>query len=152
GVCQVDRSSYDKLHALSPDFRNHAGRVRTAAALACSLLLAVAAFTGRSSAWQSAVSMSHPGQEDLSFWLNHNGLLQFDVAGEVGFGDMARILLRRRANATEIRDLRDRFTFRVQDPAALHTPDVYQAEFAHGALSWRSAPAQRFVVGASRTF
>src|SRR6476620_3643299 len=89
---------------------------------------------------QSAVSMSLPGQEELSFWVNHNGLLQFDVEGEVGFGDMARVLLRRRANAEAIRQLRDRFTFRVQDPAALGTPDTFRAEFANGALTWQKAP------------
>src|SRR5438034_3218439 len=109
--------------------------VRTAAALVCALLLALAAVAPRHiSAGQAAVSMSRPDQEDLSFWVNHNGLLQFEVEGEVGFGDMARVLLRRRSNATIIRDLRDRFTFRVQDPTALQTPDVFQAEFANGAI------------------
>ena len=60
--------------------------VRIAAALLGCVLLS------RIDAWQAAVSMSRPGQEDLSFWVNHNGLLQFDVEGEVGFGDMARVL------------------------------------------------------------
>jgi hypothetical protein len=101
---------------------------------------------------QSAVSMSLPGQEDLSFWVNHNGLLQFDVEGPVGFGDMARVLLRRRANDEAITPLRDRFTFRVQDPAALRTPDIFQAEYANGALVWRDLPSQRFVAGTGRTF
>src|SRR6478672_180043 len=99
---------------------------------------------------QSAVSMSLLGQEDLSFWVNHNGLLQFDVEGPVGFGDMARVLLRRRANDEAIMPLRDRFTFRVQDPAALRTPDIFQAEYANGALVWRDLPSQRFVAGAGR--
>lgn len=101
---------------------------------------------------QAAVSLSRPGQEDLSFWVNHNGLIQFDAEGEVGFGDMARILLRRRSNGDYIRDLRDRFTFRVQDPAALNTPDIFRAEFSGGTLSWRAAPQTRFVAGASRTY
>ena len=127
--------------------------IRTTAALVCCLLLAVAALIpNRTAAGQAAVSMSLPGQEELSFWVNHNGLLQFDVEGEVGFGDMARVLLRRRANAESIRQLRDRFTFRVQDPAALATPDVFQAEFANGALTWRKAPESRFVAVAGRTF
>jgi hypothetical protein len=92
-------------------------RPRSALVLAFLLLLALAALTTReTSAGQGAVPLSRPGQEDLSFWVNHNGLLQFDVEGEVGFGDVARILLRRRANAEHIRELRDRFTFRVQDP------------------------------------
>src|SRR4051812_48639492 len=136
------------LLALSfrPHFRNRAARIRMATALVCSLLLAIAAFTpGRGSAFQAAVSMSRPGQEDLSFWVNHNGLLQFEVEGEVGFGDMARVLLRRRSNGDYIRDLRDRFTFRVQDPAALATPDLFRAEFTGGALTWRAAPQDRFV-------
>ena len=96
--------------------------------------------------------LSRPGQEDLSFWVNHNGLLQFEVEGEVGFGDMARVLLRRRANAASISELRDRFTFRVRDPAALETPEVFHAEFADGRLSWRHAPRTRFAAAASRTF
>src|SRR6187399_1153549 len=113
--------------------RNRAARVRTAAAFLCGLLLAIEALTpGRIDAWQAAVSMSRPGQEDLSFWVNHNGLLQFDVEGEVGFGDMARVLLRRRANAEAIVKLRDRFTFRVQDPSALEAADAFHAEFFNG--------------------
>ena len=83
--------------------------------------------------------MSRPGQEDLSFWVNHNGLLQFDVEGEVGFGDMARVLLRRRANAATIRDLRDRFTFRVQDPAASADDGPVSCRIRE----WRSHLAQR---------
>lgn len=96
--------------------------------------------------------MSRPGQEDLSFWVNHKGLLQFDAEGEVGFGDIARILLRRRSNAAAIADLRDRFTFRVKDPGAIVTPDVYRADLAAGVLTWSAAPLTRFVAGSSRTF
>lgn len=120
--------------------------VRIAAALLGCVLLS------RIDAWQAAVSMSRPGQEDLSFWVNHNGLLQFDVEGEVGFGDMARVLLRRRANAEAIVKLRDRFTFRVQDPSALDAADAFHAEFFNGALVWRTAPSLRFVAGSGRTF
>ena len=58
-------------------------------------------------AWQGAVAMSRPGQEDLTFWVNHNGLEQLDAIGEAGFGDMARILMRRRSNAEAFRN-RDR--------------------------------------------
>jgi len=127
-------------------------RPRSALVLAFLLLLALAALTTReTSAGQGAVPLSRPGQEDLSFWVNHNGLLQFDVEGEVGFGDMARILLRRRANGEHIRELRDRFTFRVQDPAALLTPELFRAEFANGALAWRNAPQTRFIAASSRT-
>ena len=129
-----------------------ANRARAAAIAVFAALLAVAVFRQDGSAGQAAVSLSRAGQEDLSFWVNHNGLLQFDVEGEVGFGDMARVLLRRRSNGDYIRDLRDRFTFRVQDPAALATPDLFRAEFAGGTLTWRAAPQNRFVVGSSRTY
>jgi hypothetical protein len=57
-----------------------------------------------------------------------------------------------RANGDYIRDLRDRFTFRIQDPAALATPDLFRAEFVGGALTWRASPQNRFIVGSSRTF
>jgi hypothetical protein len=125
---------------------------RSALVLAFLMLLVLAAVTRReTAAGQGAVPLSRPGQEDLSFWVNHNGLLQFDVEGEVGFGDMARILLRRRANGEQIRELRDRFTFRVQDPAALLTSELFRAEFANGALAWRNAPQTRFVAASSRT-
>ena len=80
-------------------------------------------------AGQSAVSLSRPGQEDLTFWTNHGGLLEIDVEGEVGFGDMARILMRRRANAPYFQRLRDRFVFRLQDAARLQTPDFTGARF-----------------------
>jgi len=116
------------------------------------LLMVAAILTREKAAGQAAVSLSRPGQEDLSFWVNHNGLLQFEVEGDVGFGDMARLLLRRRSNGEAIRELRDRFTFRVQDPAALQTPDIFLAEFSGGVLAWRAAPQNRFVAGSSRTF
>src|SRR3954471_9105766 len=131
---------------------NRVNRTRAAAIVGFGALLAVAVFRQDGSAGQAAVSLSRTGQEDLSFWVNHNGLLQFDVEGEVGFGDMARVLLRRRSNGDYIRDLRDRFTFRVQDPAALATPDLFRAEVTGGALTWRAAPQDRFVVGSSRTY
>jgi hypothetical protein len=133
-------------------FGEHVARVRITAALIFSLLLAVLAIRPNPSLGQAAVSMSLPGQEDLSFWVNHNGLLQFDVEGEVGFGDMARVLARRRANAGLMQGLRDRFTFRVQDPLALTAPEVFQAEFKNGTLTWRSSPASHFVAAAGRTF
>src|SRR5207244_4571970 len=56
------------------------------------------------------------------------------------------------ANAPVIRDLRDRFTFRIQDAAALQTSDVFRAEFANGVLSWRNAPKSVFVTATARTF
>ena len=127
-------------------------RARAVATGGFAALLLLAVLLKNGAAGQAAVSLSRAGQEDLSFWINHNGLIQFDVEGEVGFGDMARVLLRRRSNGDYIRDLRDRFTFRVQDPAALATPDLFRAEFAGGALTWRAAPQDRFVVGSSRTF
>jgi hypothetical protein len=128
-----------------------ATRNRAAAGVGFAVLLTAAVLFKDRAAGQAAVSLSRAGQEDLSFWVNHNGLVQFEVEGEVGFGDMARILLRRRSNGDYIRDLRDRFTFRVQDPAAVATPDLFRAEFASGILTWRAAPQTRFVTGSSRT-
>jgi hypothetical protein len=127
-------------------------RSRAAAIVCFGGLLSTAAFFQEEAAGQAAVSLSRVGQDDLSFWVNHNGLIQFEAEGEVGFGDMARVLLRRRTNGDYIRDLRDRFTFRVQDPAAVATPDLFRAEFNGGALTWRAAPQTRFIVGSSRTF
>ncbi|MGH9627443.1 MAG: hypothetical protein ACRD7E_03645, partial [Bryobacteraceae bacterium] len=100
---------------------------RAAGIVGFGLLLTAAFVFKDASAGQAAVPLSRPGQEDLSFWVNHNGLIQFDVEGEVGFGDMARVLLRRRSNGEHIRELRDRFTFRIQDPAAVTTPDLFRA-------------------------
>jgi hypothetical protein len=100
---------------------------------------------------QSAVPLSREGQEDLTFWVNHNGLSQVDVLGEVGFGDMARILMRRRANAGHMRTLRDRFTFRVQKMDAIETPDVFKAEAGASGLKWVQAPSD-FVIAADHTF
>ena|SRR5689334_22665131 len=118
-------------------------RARAVALGGFAALLVLAVLLKNGAAGQAAVSLSRAGQEDLSFWINHNGLTQFDVEGEVGFGDMARVLLRRRSNGDYIRDLRDRFTFRVQDPAALATPDLFRAEFAGGTLTWRASPQDR---------
>jgi hypothetical protein len=42
-----------------------------------------------------------------------------DFEGETGFGDVARILMRRRANAPQMRALRDRFTFKTKEVADL---------------------------------
>lgn len=118
------------------------------AAVALSLLSLAAR---RIPAWQAAVAMSRPGQEDLTFWVNHNGLEQLDVLGEVGFGDMARILMRRRSNAEEFRKLRDRFTFPVQEMKTLQTPDAFRAEISATGLTWQNRATQ-FVITAGRTF
>src|SRR5438876_12317843 len=119
-------------------------RIRSALVLTFLMLLALAAVTRReTAAGQGAVPLSRPGQEDLSFWVNHNGLLQFDVEGEVGFGDMARILLRRRANGEQIRELRDRFTFRVQDPAALLTSELFRVECAKRCTTAEAKPERK---------
>ncbi|MBL8173080.1 MAG: CehA/McbA family metallohydrolase [Bryobacterales bacterium] len=128
-------------------------RRRLVLAISAIILLGAAGVATRQPAsGQAAVSLSRPGQEDLSFWVNHNGLVQYDAEGEVGFGDMARILLRRRSNAALITPLRDRFTFRVKDAAALDTPDLFRLEIAGGTPRWVAAPAARFVAGSSRTF
>src|SRR5215470_14689141 len=102
-------------------------------------------------AGQGAIPLSKPGQEDLTFWANHNGLEQLEVEGEVGFGDMARLLLRRRSNTGILKPLRDRFTFPAPNLAALHTPDAFRAEISVSGITWLNRP-ERFVIGASRTF
>jgi hypothetical protein len=90
------------------------------------LLIAVAAWRSAplGAGGQGAVSLSKPGHEDLTFWVNHNGLEQVDVEGELGFGDLARLLMRRRSNAERIRALRDRFVFTTREPSKLDTPDL----------------------------
>ena len=117
-------------------------------AAAC-FLLAIAFVRTAPAGGQAAVSFSRPGQEDLSFWVNHNGLDQFDVEGEVGFGDVARILMRRRDNRDAMRALRDRFVFTVRDAAALRTPDVFRAEFDGRELRWVNRP-EHIVAAAGR--
>src|SRR3954453_2462048 len=102
-------------------------------------------------AGQGAVPISRPGQEDLTFWANHNGLEQLDVLGEVGFGDFARVLMRRRSNSALMRELRDRFTFKTQALSSIRTPDVFRAVLTANGLEWRGSPDQ-FVIGASHTF
>jgi hypothetical protein len=88
------------------------------------VLVIVALFSAPSGAGQGARSFSlEPAHEDLTFWVNHNGLSEIDVEGEIGFGDMARILMRRRANAPMLRKLRDRFVFSDRDFAKLTLPD-----------------------------
>jgi hypothetical protein len=89
-------------------------RVLVAATAAALLTAAVHRLGG-----QAAVSWSNPGQEDLTFWINHSGLEQIDAEGPLGFGDAARILMRRRANAAAMRALRERFVFRERDFAKL---------------------------------
>src|SRR5205823_437057 len=80
-----------------------------------------------------------------------NGLEQLDVLGEVGFGDMARILMRRRSNAGLMRELRDRFTFKVRMMSAIRNPDAFWAVVTEDGLAWARQPAA-FVIAASYTF
>jgi hypothetical protein len=100
------------------------------------LLLAIAALLGG----QAAVSWSKPGHEDLTFWVNHNGLEQVDVEGDLGFGDWARLLMRRRSNAASIRAIRDRFVFRVREFGKLETLDLLRRS------------GQRYVIAQNRVF
>lgn len=109
--------------------------IRIILASGAAVLLVVAFVRG-----QSAVPLSKPGHEDLTFWANHNGLSEIDVEGEVGFGDFARIVMRRRDNALHMRALRDRFTFKIRDAAAIHTPDVFRAVLNQDGLSWKRKP------------
>jgi hypothetical protein len=119
----------------------------------CALVLLGAALLHMPGAggWQAAVPLSREGHENITFWVNHNGLQQIDVLGEVGFGDMARILMRRRANSEKIRGLRDRFTFGNQKMEALDTPDVFHVELTANGLAWRRKP-DSFIIGADQTF
>ena len=123
---------------------NHAFQIRCALCGAALLALGLAFVRISSlSAGQAAVSLSRPGQEDLTFWVNHNGLAELDVEGEVGFGDMARILMRRRVNSDRMRAMRDRFTFKVQEMAALNTPDQFRVDIGDDGYSGRD----RFETG-----
>ena len=131
---------------------NRAFRIRCALCGAALLALGLAFVRISSlSAGQAAVSLSRPGQEDLTFWVNHNGLSELDVEGEVGFGDMARILMRRRSNSERMRALRDRFTFRVHEMAALDTPDQFRVELSDDGLTWLNQPKE-IVVTRGRIF
>jgi hypothetical protein len=132
-------------------FSSRAARVRACASLAFLILLGIALVRAPRLTGQGAVPYSKPGQEELTFWVNHNGLEQLDALGEVGFGDMARILMRRRSNAPLMRQIRDRFTFTVHDIRALNTPDIFRLQVSEGGLSWSNAP-RHFVIAASHTF
>ena len=96
---------------------------RTGLILLAAMLMALALWR-QPAAGQGAVSHSRPGQEDLTFWINHDGLSEIDVEGQVGFGDAARMLMRRRANAAAMRGLRDRFVFKSTSFETLQTPDL----------------------------
>jgi len=121
-------------------------------------------------AGQAAISHSKAGQEDLTFWINHNGLEQIDVDGEVGFGDMARVLMRRRANAAGMRALRDRFVFRKPEVATLasfttathyviaqnrffNLPVIRDGKaILHRVIEQKPGPAERTIDGRKYTF
>jgi hypothetical protein len=126
-------------------------RLRAGVSLAFLALLLFAIFRAPQLPGQGAVPYSKPGQEELTFWVNHNGLEQLDVLGEVGFGDMARILMRRRANAPLMRQLRDRFTFTVRDFRAVNTPDTFRLQINESGLIWSNTP-RHFVIPASHNF
>jgi hypothetical protein len=97
---------------------------RVPLAVSAGALLGISYLGTRSDAGQGARSFSiQASHEDLTFWVNHNGLSEIDVEGEVGFGDMARILMRRRANAPMLRKLRDRFVFNDRDFDKLALPE-----------------------------
>ena len=74
-----------------------------------------------------------------------------DALGEIGFGDMARILMRRRSNAPLMRELRDRFTFKVREMGAIRTPDVFRAVVTQSGLAWTQHPGE-FIIAAGHTF
>lgn len=126
-----------------------ATRRLTLLAAALALLLAALLRIPQATGGQAAVSLSLAGQEDLSFWVNRNGLIEIDFEGEIGFGDMARLLMRRRANRDRFRSIRDRFVFRIQDLGALEMPDLVRVAVENDRLEWLNRP-QAIVAGAGR--
>ncbi|MBI4910738.1 MAG: CehA/McbA family metallohydrolase [Acidobacteria bacterium] len=112
-------------------------------------LLGVAIRSPRTVAGQGAVSHSLTGHEEMTFWTHRRGLEQLDFSGEVGFGDMARLLLRRRENTYRLTELRDRFTFRTVNMAKLSTPDVFRLRVTDRGLVWLNRP-ERYVAFAGR--
>lgn len=112
---------------------------RAKLAIGASAMLAFAGW--RLLGGQAAVSWSLPkaGHEDLTFWANHDGLEQLDFEGEVGFGDLARVLMRRRANSAKMMSLRNRFVFKSREFSTLDTPDLLRAR-------------ARYVIPAGRAF
>lgn len=112
---------------------------RTQLAMGAGAMLAFAGW--RLLGGQAAVSWSlpKPGHEDLTFWVNHDGLEQLDFEGEVGFGDLARVLMRRRANSAKMMSLRNRFVFKSREFSTLDTPDLLR-------------DGARYVIPAGRAF
>ncbi len=114
------------------------------------LLGALAFFeTRRVEAGQSAVSHSKPGHEELTFWVHRRGLEEIDFEGEAGFGDIARVLLRRRENAAAMAAIRDRFTFRTLDLTQLAVSGAFHLEITDSGLKWRTRP-ERMIATAGR--
>lgn len=102
---------------------------------------ATRALAGGGGGGQGAVSHSRPGQEDLTFWIHHRGLTEIDVEGPLGFGDAARIAMRRRSNSAFLRSLRDRFVFKSTRLETLdRLPDLLTRD------------GQRYVIAQGRVF
>jgi hypothetical protein len=95
--------------------------------------------------------MSLPGHDDLTFWVHHDGLLDLHLEGQAGFGDLARLLMRRRSNAPLIRAVRDRFTFPTQDLKLLRTPDLFRAVVSDSGIAWENRP-ETLIVSQNRIF
>lgn len=119
--------------------------------LTLALLLWAWSQTSAVRAGQAAISWSLSGQDDLTFWVHHDGLLDLHVEGEVGYGDLARLLMRRRSNAALVRNVRDRFTFPIRDLKQLQTPDLFRAVVTETGIAWEHLP-ENFVVGQNRIF
>ncbi|MEX2302163.1 MAG: CehA/McbA family metallohydrolase [Bryobacterales bacterium] len=127
-------------------------KTRMALALSVIALLAWAwSETATVRAGQAARSQSRPDQDDLTFWAHHEGLIDLHLEGEVGFGDLARLAMRRRSNAALMRQLRDRFTFPDEDIARIQTPDVFRLTLTGSGIVWDHRPEQ-FVIGENRIF
>lgn len=113
------------------------------------LLLWAWAQTTTVEAGQAARAWSRPGQEDFTFWTHHDGLIDMHLEGEVGYGDVCRLLMRRRSNAPLMRKVRDRFTSPVRDLTQVRTPDLFRVAISDAGIAWENRP-ESFVVGANR--
>src|ERR1700738_4586100 len=138
----IQRDQYPPPQPAPENTRGNRVRVRCGMAAGFVVLLATAwiRYPALALGGQAAVSLSHYGQENITFWCNHSGLEQLDVEGEVGFGDLARILLRRRSNVDQIRKLRFLFTFKDQDMRKLKPPDVFRASVNKAGPVWENQP------------
>lgn len=95
-------------------------------------------------------ALSLPGQSELTFWASHKGLTEIDFEGQVGYGEMARLLARRRSNAPALRPLRDRFFFLNGDLRQLRAGGLLRAVLEEQGIRFTARPGA-LVLTAGRT-